>query len=127
MNLLLADENFPKTSYLFLREQGHDIKHIVDEGLASILDERVLELAITERRIIITFDSDFGELIFRDGYRPEGVVFFRWKSSTPAQPGTGEVSASNCGSGRIVFNRLSDGHYLAGHSSKKNLVNDHVQ
>ena len=64
MNLLLADENFPKTSYRYLVEQGYDIKHIIEEGLASILDEEVLALALREERIIVTFDSDFGELSF---------------------------------------------------------------
>jgi len=44
-------------------------------------------LALQENRIIITFDSDFGELIFKKGFQPKGVIYFRWKSFKPKAPG----------------------------------------
>lgn len=87
MEILLADENFPKRSYEYLQDRGYDIKHITSEGFASITDEEVIEIALSENRIIVTFDSDFGELIFRKGYKPSGVLFFRWKNFRPQQPG----------------------------------------
>lgn len=44
----------------------------------SITDDQVMEIAIDENRTIITYDSDYGELIFKHGYRPEaGVIFIR--------------------------------------------------
>jgi predicted nuclease of predicted toxin-antitoxin system len=87
MLLLLADENFPQASYKFLKEKGYDILHITDVGLASIPDQEVIEFSIEEDRVIITFDSDFGELIFKLDYKPKGVIYFRWKSFRPSEPG----------------------------------------
>ena len=44
----------------------------------GILDERVLERAVREGRFLITFDSDHGRLIYREGApAPVGVVYFR--------------------------------------------------
>lgn len=87
MILFLADENIPRKSYQILLENGIDVKHITDEGLASISDKQVIDFAIKENRLIITFDSDFGELIFRLNYKPIGVIYFRWKEFRPKEPG----------------------------------------
>lgn len=87
MLLFLADENFPQASYKFLKEKDYDILHITDVGLASIPDQEVIEFSIKEGRLIITFDSDFGELIFKLDYKPKGVIYFRWKSFRPSEPG----------------------------------------
>ncbi len=64
MRLLLADENFPIPSVRELRAEGYDV-YAVAESDSSITDEQVIEKAITEERIILTFDKDFGELIFK--------------------------------------------------------------
>lgn len=81
----LADENFPVTSFRLLREAGYDIKHIAYE-LPSIADSDVAELAIREDRIILTFDGDYGTLIFKFGYRPPGVIYFRLQNITADEP-----------------------------------------
>lgn len=41
--LLLADENFPFSSFNYLREHGYDIKHI-GESDVGIKDEEVIQL-----------------------------------------------------------------------------------
>lgn len=86
MLLLLADENFPRNSFNLLKEEGYDIKHIQVDN-ASISDHEVIKIAIDENRIIITFDSDFGELVFKTGYKPRGIIFFRWREFRPSEPG----------------------------------------
>lgn len=87
MRFLLADENFPLSSIKVLRDDGHDI-YAIAESDASISDEQVIEKAIAENRIILTFDKDFGELVFKKGYRPEaGIIYFRWKHYNPEEPG----------------------------------------
>ena len=86
MLLLLADENFPIASFNILNEYGYDIKH-VSIGNSGITDKEVIEVAIKENRILITFDSDFGELVFKTGYKPRGLVYFRWKEFRPSEPG----------------------------------------
>jgi len=83
---LLANENIPLLSSEYLDQQGYDIKHI---GIVnpSISDEDVMNLAILENRVILTFDSDYGNLVFRDGYRPLGVIFLRIQNYLPRYPG----------------------------------------
>ena len=83
--LLLADENFPYSSFNYLKEQGYDIKHIGELDM-GINDEEVIQLSIDEGRVITTFDSDFGELIFKHSLKAIGVIYFRWKEFKPREP-----------------------------------------
>lgn len=70
----LADENLPAASVHALRNAGWDVLHVRDE-LAGIPDVEVLLLAEREKRALLTFDRDFGELVFRRGMAaPEAVV-----------------------------------------------------
>ncbi len=59
--LLLADENFPYSSYKYLKSKGYDIIHISDVN-TGIKDREVVRLSISEERIITTFDSDFEKI-----------------------------------------------------------------
>lgn len=83
---LLANENFPKASVLKLRSLGYDITSIGEDN-PSISDQSVMEIAQAERRIILTFDRDYGELIYKYHYKPEqGVIYLRLESYTPEEP-----------------------------------------
>jgi predicted nuclease of predicted toxin-antitoxin system len=74
---LLANENFPLASINYLKVKGFDISSIGLEN-PSIKDSAVMEIAIKEGRTILTFDRDYGELIFKYNYKPEmGVMFLR--------------------------------------------------
>ncbi|WP_020595378.1 DUF5615 family PIN-like protein [Spirosoma panaciterrae] len=95
----LADENFPFTAFRILHESGYDIKHIALE-MPSITDADVTNLAISENRIILTFDGDYGTLIFKFGYRPPGVVYFQLPNITPDEPAY------------IIMNLLNEAHQL---------------
>ena len=84
---LLANENFPLQSVKILEAAGFDIKSV---GLdyAGIMDSEVMDIAVSEERVIITFDRDYGELIFKKGYRPKaGVIYLRWDAFQPDEPG----------------------------------------
>lgn len=84
---ILANENFPKTSVLFLQSIGYDIKSIGID-VAGISDYEVMKIAIAENRLIVTFDSDYGELIFKHGYKPPaGVIYLRIMEYSPEYPG----------------------------------------
>lgn len=49
-------------------------------------DSEVLALAQTEKRIIMTFDKDFGELAFRWGLpATSGIILLRLLASSPTQ------------------------------------------
>jgi len=72
---------------IFLQNEGYDLKSIGIDN-PSITDEQVMKIAINEQRTIITFDRDYGELIFKFGYKPEsGVIYLRWNEFTPEELG----------------------------------------
>lgn len=74
---LLANENFPGVAIAALRLRGHDVVWIREDS-PGINDRAVLSRATAEERILITFDKDFGELVFRLGLNaPSGVILFR--------------------------------------------------
>ncbi len=80
----LANENVPSASVLRLRASGEDVAYVVEDTRA-IADTDVLEWARREQRIILTFDRDYGELIYRRRLpAPSGVVYFR---VPPVDPG----------------------------------------
>lgn len=84
---ILANENFPLASAALLAAAGFDVK-VVGVEFAGITDQEIMGIAIRERRVIVTFDRHYGELIFRHGYRPEsGVIFLRWRQFGPEDPG----------------------------------------
>ena len=84
---LLANENFPLPAILLLRSLGYDVTSI-GEDYAGISDEYVMNIAETEQRVILTFDRDYGELIYKHNYKPKkGVVYLRLDKYEPDEPG----------------------------------------
>ena len=63
-----ADENFSRPALLALRNAGHDIRSVAEES-PGLPDEQVAELCERDQRVLLTFDKDFGELVFRRGLR----------------------------------------------------------
>lgn len=74
---LLLDENLSPALARFLIEAGYDVVHIRDRGLTSASDEVVLALAVTEERVLISADTDFGMLLARSGAHKPSVVLIR--------------------------------------------------
>lgn len=61
----------------WLRSQGHDAIHLSDEELGKLPDREIFAKALTESRIILTFDLDFGEIATCARGSKVGVVVFR--------------------------------------------------
>jgi predicted nuclease of predicted toxin-antitoxin system len=79
---LCANENLPEDCILRLRQDGHDVLWI-REAAPGISDTDVLSRAHEENRLLITFDKDFGELVFKRGAKAShGVVLFRIPQSS---------------------------------------------
>ncbi|MFM9903728.1 MAG: DUF5615 family PIN-like protein [Pyrinomonadaceae bacterium] len=86
MLLLLADEHIPFLSVRLLQDAGHDVVSIAAD-FQSIEDIDIIALANRQGRIIVSCDSDFGELIFNQGVRCEtGVIYFRLHKFEPDEP-----------------------------------------
>lgn len=83
---LLANENFHLSSVKLFKQSGFDILYVGND-FTGYLDSEVMELANKESRTILTFDRDYGELIFKQAYRPtSGVIYLRWESFQPIEP-----------------------------------------
>jgi predicted nuclease of predicted toxin-antitoxin system len=80
---LLADECCDGDLVLLLRRAGHDVRYVA-EGDAGRSDDEVLRLAFREDRVLLTEDTDFGELVVRLGKPAVGVVLLRLAGEPPA-------------------------------------------
>ncbi len=70
-----------------LEKARYDIKFIGTE-CPSVSDRQVMEMAIREYRTIITFDRDYGELIYKYSWKPKsGVIYLRFDNFPPIEPG----------------------------------------
>ena len=81
----LADENFPRPALEALRKAGWEVFSIAEER-PGISDEEVAALCAEQQGILLTFDKDFGELVFRRGLSAgSGVVLFRITPESPEE------------------------------------------
>ncbi|MCI0751824.1 MAG: DUF5615 family PIN-like protein [Flammeovirgaceae bacterium] len=60
----IANENFPSPSVNIIREAGYKVIHFA-ESSPGISDHQVIEQAKKSESIILTFDKDYGEIIFK--------------------------------------------------------------
>ena len=72
----MVDENVHLRIVAFLRVEGHDVLS-VSESFSNSSDDVVLKRACDEQRILITHDTDFGEMIFHRGLGHHGVILIR--------------------------------------------------
>lgn len=90
--MFLANENFPAPSIRFIRNNNYNVLSI-QETSPGISDNEVVKIAVINNYIILTFDKDYGELIFRHKIiTPPAVVFFREKGQSPLFAGEMLVS-----------------------------------
>ncbi len=83
----LADENFPLASINLLLRNNIDVRQtaLLFSGKP---DTFILQEATEQNEIILTFDKDFGELIFKKLlFGVQAVVLFRLTDFLPETPG----------------------------------------
>ena len=81
---LLANENVPIGTVALLRQAGYAATSISEE-MPGADDVTVLERARLAGQVLITFDRDYGDLIYRDGLpAPGGVIYCRFRPRSPA-------------------------------------------
>jgi predicted nuclease of predicted toxin-antitoxin system len=73
----LADMGVALRIVQWLREQGHDAIHLREENLHRLPNGLIFEKAYKEKRILLTFDLDFGEIVALSGGKMMGVILFR--------------------------------------------------
>lgn len=73
---IVADEGIERPVVLKLRAEGHQVIYIA-EIAPAITDIEVLKVANQEDSLLITYDKDFGDLIFYRRYQSRGVILLR--------------------------------------------------
>jgi len=69
----LTDVNASGALAQWLQDMGHDVIQVADRD-AGLPDDEILRWAVQERRIIVTTDNDFEEMIWRQGKLHCGVL-----------------------------------------------------
>lgn len=100
---LLANENWPRPALLALRAAGIDV-HAIAELMPGASDTQVLHHAAAQRRWVLTFDRDYGELVFKQAVPPPpAIVYLRQGVYSPAWPA------------QVVLGLLTRADWVAGH------------
>jgi len=90
---LLVDQNVPRAVVSALRARGDDVVWVQTE-MPGVDDRIILDAAVEENRIVLTFDKDFGELAFHYGLPAScGVVLFRIRLTAPEKVARRVVTA----------------------------------
>jgi len=80
----LLDENQSPVIAESLRAAGHDAVHVRELGRAGATDQELLVLAGEEDRVIVSGDTDFGELLARTNRARPSIVLLRRQSGRKA-------------------------------------------
>lgn len=80
----LADIGISPKAIAFLRTEGYDAIHLIEEQLERLSDVEIIDKAKSEARIILTHDLDFGDLMAASGDSLPSVVIFRLSDMRPA-------------------------------------------
>src|SRR5688572_22828117 len=75
---LVADENIDGDIVRWLREQGHDVVYAAESATGDA-DDQLLKLAKQDRRVMLTGDLEFGELVYRLYLATEGIILLRFR------------------------------------------------
>jgi predicted nuclease of predicted toxin-antitoxin system len=69
----LIDVNASGALARWLQSMGHDVSSVADQD-PRMSDDAILEWATHEKRIIVTTDRDFEEMVWREGRAHAGLL-----------------------------------------------------
>jgi hypothetical protein len=70
----LIDENLSPILADLLAEAGHDASHVRNLGMQGATDPAVMAKAEEEQRVLISADTDFGNLLARTGAKTSRII-----------------------------------------------------
>ena len=97
----LVDANLSPVVASALRDAAHDAVHVVDLGLVTADDHRILDAAAQDDRVILTADADFGALLALGGPAKPSVVLLR-SADHLGPPEQGALVLATCRSSRLT-------------------------
>ncbi len=70
----LLDADMPRSSAEVIRSLGFEVEDVRDIGMRAAKDREIIEYALKHKRIIVTKDTDFGEIL-RYPEHPGAIIF----------------------------------------------------
>ena len=70
----LLDADMPRSSAEVIRSIGYDVEDVRDIEMGTAKDKDIIEYALKNKRIIVTRDTDFGEVL-RYPEHPGTIIF----------------------------------------------------
>lgn len=77
----LADMGVAKKVVEWLKGKGHDAIHLREQGLQRLPNGEIFKKAILEKRVLLTFDLDFGEIIALSENETISAIIFRLRNT----------------------------------------------
>lgn len=72
-----------QTTVKWLKEQGFDVIHVRDEDMYRASDKEIIAKARKEKRIVLTCDLDFGDIMSASEEICPSIIIFRLENETP--------------------------------------------
>ena len=77
---VLVDVGVGKAVEDWLRADGHDVQAVRDRD-PQMDDLDILSWAVSDQRIVMTMDKDFGEIVYHSGQPHSGVLLLRMEDA----------------------------------------------
>lgn len=71
---LKLDENLGTTGRDILEADGHDVMTVAEQALSGADDQRIYEVCRDEKRVLVTLDHDFGQVLRFSPEATAGIV-----------------------------------------------------
>lgn len=71
------DENMPVDVINVLENAGHDVHSVYTEGIEGCSDRQLIAICKKEKRLLITLDNDFSNIIVYPPEKFEGIIILR--------------------------------------------------
>lgn len=82
---LLVDADLPIALAVALRARGHEVLTVHELQPPALPDPAVYQRAVADRRILITRDLDFSNILTFQPKAPAGIVVLRVRALSPSE------------------------------------------